>query len=85
MTLRLPESLWLTAGAERGQWALAAGLATGGSALAWFRDQLAPDLVAAERAGGPPAFAALSAEAATAEAAAGEDLLFLPSFSGERT
>ena len=45
-------SLWLAAGAERGKWAIAAGLATGGSALAWFRDQLAPDLVAAERAGG---------------------------------
>lgn len=78
-------SLWLTAGAERGQWALAAGLATGGSALAWFRDQLAPDLIAAEQRGGPSAFAALSAEAAAAEAGAGEDLLFLPYFSGERT
>jgi xylulokinase len=78
-------SLWLTAGAERAKWAIAAGLATGGSALAWFRDQLAPDLVAAERAGGAPAFAGLSAEAAAAEAAAGEDLLFLPYFSGERT
>ena len=82
-------SLWLAAGAERGQWALAAGLATGGSALAWFRDQLAPDLVAAERAGGTPAFATLSAEAARADAelatAAREDLLFLPYLSGERT
>ena len=78
-------SLWLTAGAERGQWAVAAGLATGGSALAWFRDQLAPDLVEAQHAGGAPAFAALSAEAAAAEAGGGEDLLFLPYFSGERT
>lgn len=82
-------SLWLAAGAERGRWVLAAGLATGGSALAWFRDQLAPDLVAAERAGGAAAFAALSAEAlrADAELAADEreDLLFLPYFSGERT
>ena len=32
-----------------------------------------------------PAFAALSAEAAAAEAGGGEDLLFLPYFSGERT
>lgn len=78
-------SLWLTAGAERGRWALAAGLATGGSALAWFRDQLAEDLVAAERAGGQAAFAVLSAEAAAAETGGGEDLLFLPYFSGERT
>jgi xylulokinase len=82
-------SLWLTAGTDRGQWALAAGLATGGSALAWFRDQLAPELVAAELAGGPPAFAALSAKAARADeelaAGAREDLVFLPYFSGERT
>ena len=79
-------ALWLTAGAERRQWALAAGLATGGSALAWFRDRFAQDLVAAERAGGAPAFAALSAEATAAEVAEGhEDLLFLPYLSGERT
>lgn len=87
--------LWLTAGADRGSWALAAGLATGGSALRWFRDQLAPDLVAAEEAGGRAAFADLSAEAAAVEARAAaraaatpaghEGLLFLPYFSGERT
>jgi xylulokinase len=82
-------SLWLTPGLERGQWAISGGLATGGSALAWFRDQLARDLVEAEAAGGQPAFAALSAEAAAADAAraagAREDLLVLPYFSGERT
>jgi xylulokinase len=78
-------SLWLTPGVEPGQWAISGGLATGGSALAWFRDQLAGDLVAAERAGGTFAFAALSAEASVAEAAGGEDALFLPYFSGERT
>jgi xylulokinase len=79
-------SLWLTAGAERGSWALAAGLATGGIALRWFRDELAADLVEAEARGGPAAFAALSAEAAAAADAPGhEDLLFLPYFSGERT
>src|SRR6185503_4028257 len=55
--------LWLSAGSERGTWALSAGLATGGSALAWFRDRFASELVAAEAAGGPSAFAALSAEA----------------------
>ena len=77
--------LWLTAGSERGTWALSAGLATGGSALAWFRDRFASELVAAEAAGGPSAFAALSAEAKAAEQSGGEDLLFLPYFSGERT
>lgn len=78
-------SLWLTPGVKPGQWAISGGLATGGSALAWFRDQLAGDLVVAERAGGTPAFAALSAEAAAADVARAEDLLFLPYFSGERT
>jgi xylulokinase len=82
-------SLWLTPGVDRDTWAISGGLATGGSALAWFRDQLAPDLVAAERAGGLSAFAMLSAEAARAEAevtAGGrEEALFLPYFSGERT
>ncbi|HEX2626253.1 MAG TPA: FGGY family carbohydrate kinase [Candidatus Limnocylindrales bacterium] len=78
--------LWLTAGSERGTWALSAGLATGGSALRWFRDELAPDLVAAEAAGGVPAFAALSQEAAAATDVGGrEDLAFLPYFAGERT
>jgi len=78
-------SLWLTAGAEPGRWAIAGGLATGGSALAWFRDRFGLDLVEAERAGGANAFAALSREAAATEASGGEDLLFLPYLSGERT
>jgi xylulokinase len=75
--------LWLTAGVEAGRWALAAGLATSGSAMAWFRDQFARDLIAAEEAGGLNAFAALQAEAETA--AGGDPLLFLPYLSGERT
>lgn len=76
------DPLWLVAGLEPGRWALAAGLATGGSALAWFRDRFARDLVAAEAAGGANAFAALAAEATDAT---GDDLLFLPYLSGERT
>ncbi len=80
-------SLWLTAGFEPGSWALAAGLATGGSSLAWFRDRFARELVEAERAGGQSVFAALSTEAEAAEAGArqGGDVLFLPYLSGERT
>lgn len=74
--------LWLTAAHVPGRWCIAAGLATGGSALAWFRDQFARDLVMAERAGGENAFAALGREAAGADAG---DLLFLPYLSGERT
>src|SRR5262245_45000436 len=78
-------SLWLTPGSEPGLWAVSGGLATGGSALAWFRDRFASELVAAEVAGGEPAFAALSAEAAATGTDGSEDLLFLPYFSGERT
>jgi xylulokinase len=74
--------LWLTAGVDPGTWALAAGLATGGSALAWFRDRFAPDLVAAEAAGGPSAFEALAAEAAFEH---GDTPIVLPYLSGERT
>lgn len=76
------DPLWLVAGTEPGRWALAAGLATGGSAMAWFRDWFALDLVAGERAGGTNAFMALAAEAAAAQ---GDDLIFLPYLSGERT
>jgi xylulokinase len=81
---READPLWLVAGAEPGRWALAAGLATGGSAMAWFRDRFAPDLVAAEAAGGLNAFAALAAEAA-ATSGDSESILFLPYLSGERT
>jgi xylulokinase len=81
--------LWLTAGLEDGTWAIAAGLSTGGSALAWFRDQFARDLVAAEASGGANAFAALTAEADPSRTAGGgpswERPLVLPYLSGERT
>ncbi len=76
------DPLWLVAGLEPGSWALAAGLATGGSAMAWFRDRFATDLVAAERNGGDNPFTSLAAEATTSE---GADILFLPYLSGERT
>ncbi len=75
--------LWSTAGPAPGTWAIAAGLATGGSALAWFRDQFAPDLVAAEAAGGRNAYAALAAEAGAD--VGGVTPVVLPYLSGERT
>jgi xylulokinase len=77
-----PGPLWLVAGVEPGRWSLAAGLATGGSAMAWFRDRFARELVAAETREGTNAFATLAAEAADAD---GQDVLFLPYLSGERT
>lgn len=75
--------LWLTAGVEPGRWALAAGLATGGSAMAWFRDRFAVELATAERHGGPNAYEVLATEA---RASVDRDpILFLPYLSGERT
>jgi xylulokinase len=79
------DPLWLVAGAEPGRWNLAAELATSGSAMAWFRDRFAPDLAAAESAGGQNAFAALASEATKGETTDREDILFLPYLSGERT
>ncbi|MBA2719291.1 MAG: sugar kinase, partial [Chloroflexi bacterium] len=43
--------LWTTAGAFRGQHALAAGMSTTGSATTWFRDQLGRDLRSNESGG----------------------------------
>jgi xylulokinase len=76
--------LWATAGGFEGQYGLAGGLATAGSATAWFRDSFARDLIEARELGGPPAYAVLAEEAARSPAGA-HGLLFLPYFSGERT
>jgi len=72
------ERLWTVAGAFRGQWNLAAGMATTGSLTRWFRDHLAPDLAEEE------AYRQLFSAAAKIPAGA-EGLLLLPYFSGERT
>ncbi|MBA2720302.1 MAG: sugar kinase, partial [Chloroflexi bacterium] len=71
---------WTTAGAFRGQHALAAGMSTTGSATTWFRDQLGRDLRSNESGG----YAELVEEAETAGPGA-NGLLFLPYLSGERT
>lgn len=76
--------LWTTAGAFGGAYGLTAGMATAGAATTWFRNQLAPDLVAAEADGGSEAYAALADEAATSPAGS-RGLVFLPYLSGERT
>ena len=63
---------------------LAAGLATSGALLTWFRDQLAGDIVAEADATGANAYALLAKRAAeTPPGSAG--LITLPYFSGERT
>ncbi len=76
--MRTHPDLWATAGATDGQYALAAGMSTTGSATTWFRDQLgggADDTTAFER---------LFAEA-DASPPGSRGLLFLPYLSGERT
>jgi xylulokinase len=69
---------WSVPGAFRGQFNLAAGMATTGSLTRWFRDELARDLPEDE------AYERLFASAE--EVAPGSNgLLMLPYFSGERT
>ena len=51
--------LWVTAYAFPGRYCLSGGMSTTGALTRWFRDELAPDLLQAERAGGAAAYAAL--------------------------
>lgn len=69
---------WTTAGAFRGQYNMAAGMATTGELTRWLRDTMARDLGADE------AFRVLFEEAREVGPGAG-GLLLLPYFSGERT
>jgi len=69
---------WTTAGAFRGQYALAAGMSTTGSLTRWFRDAFARDLDERE------AYRVLFERAAKIPAGS-EGLVMLPYFSGERT
>lgn len=78
------ERLWAAPYLFEGTSALLAGMATSGALTRWFRDQLAPDLVLAEEAGGANAYAALT-ELAAAVPPGAEGLVVLPYFSGERT
>ncbi len=76
--------VWATAYAFPGRYSVAAGMATTGALTRWFRDQLAPELVAAEQQGGRPAYSVLSDEAARVPPGS-RGLLVLPYFQGERT
>jgi xylulokinase len=78
------ERLWACQYVFSGTSALGMGMATSGSLTRWFRDKLAPDLVAAEEAGGENAYGALVKDAEKI-APGSEGLLVLPYFSGERT
>ncbi len=70
--------MWTVAGAFKGQYSLAAGMATTGSLTHWFRTELAADLPT------DTAYATLFAEAEAVEPGSG-GLIVLPYFSGERT
>jgi xylulokinase len=81
---KVDERLWAARYLFPGTSAFAAGTATSGSLTRWFRDKLSPDLLAAEKAGGENAYAALIGEAQGISAGS-EGLVVLPFFSGERT
>jgi xylulokinase len=76
--------MWATAYCFEGLFDVAGGMATTGALTRWFRDQLAGEELASERAGGPSAYQAL-AERAGAIAPGSDGLICLPYFSGERT
>jgi xylulokinase len=78
------ERLWAAVFLEKGSYVVAGGMSTGGSLTRWFRDQLAPQEVAAEAAGGVNAYEALAHLAATAPLGS-RGLVILPYFAGERT
>lgn len=75
---RPDRKIWTLAGAFRGQYNLAAGMATSGTLTRWFRDELAPDLPKEN------AYDMLFSKAAQVEPGSG-GLILLPYFSGERT
>jgi xylulokinase len=76
--------LWCCDYVFEGTSSLGMGMATSGSLTRWFRDKLAPDLAAAEEAGGENAYSVLVKDAENIPAGS-EGLLVLPYFSGERT
>ena len=76
--------LWASAHLRPGAAILAAGMATSGALLAWFRDELAGDERFHAEATGEIAFALL-AERAAKTPAGSAGLITLPYFSGERT
>ncbi len=63
---------------------VASGMSTTGTLTRWFRDQLAPDMLARQNAGEGDAYALLAGEIADIPPGS-EGLIVLPYFSGERT
>jgi xylulokinase len=76
--------MWSTAFCLPGRYSIEGGMSTTGALTRWFRDNLGGEEMAAEAAGGPNAYAALAAGAASVPPGAG-GLVCLPYFAGERT
>jgi xylulokinase len=80
----MDERLWAAHYLFPGTSSLAAGMATSGALTRWFRDKLAPDLVAFEETSGQNAYSVLAKQAECIPPGS-EGLIVLPYFSGERT
>jgi len=78
------EKFWATAWLDPSAYTLQGGTSTSGSLTHWFRDNFAPLEVAAQKAGGEPAYAALSHLLKDSPPGA-KGLICLPYFEGERT
>jgi xylulokinase len=78
------KTLWGDSFLEPGTFAVAAGMAVGGSLTRWYRDNFAPEELNLEKETGKNAYAAL-AEMARCSRVGSNGLVMLPYFSGERT
>ena len=76
--------MWSTAFALPGRYSIEGGMSTAGALTRWFRDTLGREELADEAAGGPNAYAALAASAASIVPGS-DGLVCLPYFAGERT
>lgn len=76
--------MWSTAFALPGRYSIEGGMSTAGALTRWFRDTLGREELADEAAGGPNAYAALAASAASVVPGS-DGLVCLPYFAGERT
>ena len=76
--------MWATGFCLPGLYDIAGGMSTSGALTRWFRDNFAPEELAAEAHGGPNAYARLAEDAVTVPAGSA-GLVCLPYFAGERT
>ncbi len=78
------ELIWSSAWLEEGAFTLQGGTSTSGSLTRWFRDNLAPMEVSAQKAGGENAYTSL-ANLLEQSPLGANGLIALPYFEGERT